>query len=1019
MYAGEADSGDVNTVAALDACLVAATAATGAALRADAQPLSAPVASAAAATDCPAALQQLCSDLAASAAGCSEAALPVLRAQLLRACTLLFARCRSQAGAASHMDPVDALLGSNNAHLALQSTVAAVLQPHIDAHGAAAHSNASTAAAAVGEGRQHSAEDSRHAARIDGEYLLRCPSFDGTALPACTSGAQQSRSCIRASTAPAASAAAPICEGSEWDDWGSPSAPAQQHGSPRAVSAAQGPQEDDWGASSGDDWAPAPAPAQQPDSANTGVRPKPSTAAHGPSAGITGAALGAPSGGAPAHSRKMAGATQVGPQGECAGGRTGAAVAAPAVTPEAAPVATDPTGSPDAGQPAKPRAKKVVKRIVKRKVKRSELASAPGGVSSAASADSNAATVSVGAPASSASGLGAAHTAGLSAPAASPASPAANALRSTASSRPDANAVPAASSALREASNAAEACCVAEQAGEASATPTPDSHAGELQPADRFGLGTQDCEGSTTSSHQQIGAPASAGTSAMPAYDDVRGTQAPVSLADSAADGSSWGAIDQSVTDAASEVAPPGALHAADLARVATADSDALALSADPEGTQGAVETEAIGRGSAAGAASAATCAPMDSPHSQAAPGAAGATSPTGAGDPHAAVSAAGAGNAARPGQEAAAATAHAFATPPAATTAQAECAAASSVAAQHVSGSASAAARELDNWPAAWRSDVRGSDAPHAGAGADADAADAKRHPPGGADGEVPDATAATLNPQLGAQDWEADWSDHASSVGSAPGTAQVLPAPSALGSAQLLPAPHAIAPDASAKPAALSHAGGERSRSGALPEWDAAWSENGSDLQDDWGGSWDAAPGASQDAIADNAGVAPGSAVQGGHATSPELTEAERAAARIVREAKHMSRSAHCAKAPERSAGAQQSLVAAIARCALEATPPPCQLQQMGGGGVQNVLAQGLGVFGLRSAEAKLSDFDCVVICVVGGVTMHEVYEVAQVCQETRAARALGAHVPDVLVGGTELLCGDNLARELSVAC
>jgi hypothetical protein len=111
--------------------------------------------------------------------------------------------------------------------------------------------------------------------------------------------------------------------------------------------------------------------------------------------------------------------------------------------------------------------------------------------------------------------------------------------------------------------------------------------------------------------------------------------------------------------------------------------------------------------------------------------------------------------------------------------------------------------------------------------------------------------------------------------------------------------------------------------------------------------------------------------------------------------------------------------SPAAAVATSALERVEPPLALQQVGGA-MQSILAHGLGALGLRAAtQAKLADYSTVVILVVGGVTVAEVAEVALACHAVSAARALGADVPTILVGGTSLVTAANVLNELLPAC
>lgn len=82
-------------------------------------------------------------------------------------------------------------------------------------------------------------------------------------------------------------------------------------------------------------------------------------------------------------------------------------------------------------------------------------------------------------------------------------------------------------------------------------------------------------------------------------------------------------------------------------------------------------------------------------------------------------------------------------------------------------------------------------------------------------------------------------------------------------------------------------------------------------------------------------------------------------------------------------------------------------------------SIPAHGLGVLGLRAAtQAKLADYFTVKVLVVGRVTEGIGAEVASACRVVPAARALGADMPTVLVGGTTLVTAADVLQDLLLA-
>jgi hypothetical protein len=122
---------------------------------------------------------------------------------------------------------------------------------------------------------------------------------------------------------------------------------------------------------------------------------------------------------------------------------------------------------------------------------------------------------------------------------------------------------------------------------------------------------------------------------------------------------------------------------------------------------------------------------------------------------------------------------------------------------------------------------------------------------------------------------------------------------------------------------------------------------------------------------------------------------------------------------------AAAQYSLVsdgfapvAAVARSALRPGAPAPALTHAKGT-VKSLLAHGLGAFGFKTEVRKLADYDNVVILVLGGISVAEVVQVSQVVREcSAAARALGAPVPTVLVGGTSVATAKSTLASMSMS-
>jgi hypothetical protein len=213
----------------------------------------------------------------------------------------------------------------------------------------------------------------------------------------------------------------------------------------------------------------------------------------------------------------------------------------------------------------------------------------------------------------------------------------------------------------------------------------------------------------------------------------------------------------------------------------------------------------------------------------------------------------------------------------------------------------------------------------------------------------------------------WDSDWDDEpaAAEPAVAAPSEPARPAP-----AEAAAAGHGDEADA--------HAAQNR---GAAAGWVDDWDDEG-------GGEWTAAPPA-----------AAASTVQAQSASAEERT------ARALLRAAQQTTS---------TAAGGGGLVAALVQSALDGTPPPVQLTEHGGA-MQNLFASGFGALGLRNATPYMADFATVVILVVGGITGQEVGEAEAACHASRAARALGADVPDVYVGGTSLLSSSEFARAL----
>ena len=148
---------------------------------------------------------------------------------------------------------------------------------------------------------------------------------------------------------------------------------------------------------------------------------------------------------------------------------------------------------------------------------------------------------------------------------------------------------------------------------------------------------------------------------------------------------------------------------------------------------------------------------------------------------------------------------------------------------------------------------------------------------------------------------------------------------------------------------------------------------------------------------------------------ASSMESTEGKAEVAVSEEEA----RSRCIIRAAQRAVGshARTPLVQAIAQSALQGEPLAVKLAHYGGA-VQNILSSGLGALGLRSSTPQLSEYDTVVIIVLGGLTVGEVADVEALQRESQAARALGADVPEVLVGGIELFQADAHVADMVAA-
>ena len=81
-----------------------------------------------------------------------------------------------------------------------------------------------------------------------------------------------------------------------------------------------------------------------------------------------------------------------------------------------------------------------------------------------------------------------------------------------------------------------------------------------------------------------------------------------------------------------------------------------------------------------------------------------------------------------------------------------------------------------------------------------------------------------------------------------------------------------------------------------------------------------------------------------------------------------------------------------------------------------VGSMLLHGLGALGLPGADRPLSEFACVIVVVLGGLSMEEVALVERCTREmAQPMAALTEGRPEVLVGGTSIVHADQVASML----
>jgi hypothetical protein len=173
-----------------------------------------------------------------------------------------------------------------------------------------------------------------------------------------------------------------------------------------------------------------------------------------------------------------------------------------------------------------------------------------------------------------------------------------------------------------------------------------------------------------------------------------------------------------------------------------------------------------------------------------------------------------------------------------------------------------------------------------------------------------------------------------------------------------------------------------------------------------DDWADNWEDDNNASWENMHSCTSAVEGTAAQEVgviHADSVTMQSGE---SRFSKQAGHLMRVAQKAAAQMTLVSDGMSPVAALARNTLQPSAPVPALTYARGA-VQSLFAQGLGAFGFKSENQRLADYDTVVILVLGGIAVSEVVNVSHILREcSAAARALGAAVPTVLVGGTVLV-------------
>jgi hypothetical protein len=173
-----------------------------------------------------------------------------------------------------------------------------------------------------------------------------------------------------------------------------------------------------------------------------------------------------------------------------------------------------------------------------------------------------------------------------------------------------------------------------------------------------------------------------------------------------------------------------------------------------------------------------------------------------------------------------------------------------------------------------------------------------------------------------------------------------------------------------------------------------------------DDWADNWEDDNHASWENMHSCTSAVEGTAPQEEGVINADSVTMQSGESRFSKQAGHLMRVAQKAAAQMTLVSDGMSPVAALARNTLQ-PGAPAPVLTYARGAVQSLFAQGLGAFGFKSENQRLADYDTVVILVLGGIAVSEVVNVSHIQREcSAAARALGAAVPTVLVGGTVLV-------------